>query len=76
MGRFKHATFAKSFGKSQKLLYTTVLQLCHCSKLIFFLSGMILASGEKELTLMKAFNMLHEIFPERAFYDNAGPQLP
>ena len=36
---------------------------------------MILASDEKELTLIKALNMLHEIFPERAFYDNAGPSV-
>ena len=36
---------------------------------------MILASDEKEQTLMKALNMLHEIFPERAFYGNAGPSV-
>ena len=36
---------------------------------------MILASDEKELTLMKALNMLHEIFPEGAFYGNARPSV-
>ena len=36
---------------------------------------MILASDEKELKLIKPLNMLHEIFPERAFYDNAGPSV-
>ena len=36
---------------------------------------MILASDEKELTLMKTLNMLHEIFPERAFYGNDGPSV-
>ena len=36
---------------------------------------MILACDEKELTLIKALNMLHDIFPERAFYGNAGPSV-
>ena len=36
---------------------------------------MILASDEKELTLIKALKMLHDIFPERAFYGNAGPSV-
>ena len=36
---------------------------------------MILASDDKDLTLMKVLNMLHEIFPERTFYGNAGPSV-
>ena len=75
MGRFKHVTFAKISGKSLKLLYTTLLLLCHCSKFIFFLPGMILASDEEELTLMKVLKTLHEILPERTFYGNAGPSV-
>ena len=34
-----------------------------------------MTSDEKELTLIKALNMLQEIFPERAFYDNGGPPV-
>ena len=36
---------------------------------------MILACDKKELTLIKALNMLHDIFPERAFNGNAGPSV-
>ena len=36
---------------------------------------MFLTSDEKELTLIKALNMIYNIFPKRAFYGNAEPSF-
>ena len=74
-GLFKACNICKKFWKFVKAFVYHSFVVMSLFKIYFFLPGMILGNDEKELRSMKALNMLHEIFPERAFYSNAGPSV-
>ena len=74
-GSFQTCNICKKFWKIVKAFVYYSFAVMSLFKIYFFLPGMILARDEKELTLMKALKMLHKIFPERAFYGNAGPSV-